>query len=180
MKKFFVLSLMALVLAGCGFGKTKLTDENVTQWIAATRTMHAMGAQGQEPDDTQIEQAAKDAGFSSLFEYMQVTASISVAWSQLQSGSYQDNMEEMFDESYYQDIFNNPDIPEENKEEARQQLEIAREEWERNQEMAQPVLDFAGNFTDEESIEILQAHEQELMELMVGQYSPEAMEYMGY
>ncbi|NPV02874.1 MAG: hypothetical protein HPY53_15990 [Brevinematales bacterium] len=172
MKKVLVLALGVFLIgavSSCGLGLTKLNDDLVKKYIAAYKVMQDKGvsSEGEGVDDKVLDEAAKQAGFKDLNDFMMVQASVLAAYSIIASQQYIDTMEEMQSPEYdkWKEIFDNPDIPEEQKAEAKKEMEKAKAEWEKNKKVAEPVMGFVSSLIDKDSAAVVKKYEKELGEL---------------
>lgn len=183
-----------------------LTDEQVLNYIKVYKKMRE-AAPGmlekinQNPDDSQagkegfnnFENIIKDGGLKDYPQFVMLNAKIGSIFSIMQATEGMDkfsNMNEssknMLDEviAEYQKIIDDPEMPEETKNSARQGIEELKkskkelsENWEKNKFLADFVLNqvkkISGLIVDEADIEVVKHHEKEIMEAYVGFPMPE-------
>jgi len=172
MKKVLGLIVGVILIgtfSGCGLGLVKLNDDMVKKYIAAYKVMQEKGitSEGEDVNNAALEEAAKQAGFKDLGEFMNVQTSILAAYSIIAGQQYIDDMEEMHSPEYakWKEIFDNPDVPAAEKEKAKKEMEKAKEEWEKNKKMAEPVMGFVNNLIDKDSAAVVKKYEKELAAL---------------
>lgn len=165
-----VLLGIIFLLADCGLFDTKLTDQNIRQYITVQKRLISLGlaagAEGTKGDETkQIEKIVRDAGFKDMIDFMKVAVKIGTAMSLVQGSSFYEGMDETTRNGVREidAALADPDTPAEAKTELRRNRELLISNWEKSSQYARPVLNFTGKLVDEDSRALIKKYEKELL-----------------
>lgn len=195
---------MLLFISTCGVSKpgVVLSEEKIERYIKAYSSLRKQSPQiletmNQDPDNPEttgqeqfeiIQQIITEAGLEDYSEFVMLNGKIGAIFSIIQAESgmadfdnLQESSNQMLDESIneLQQNLNDPDIPEETKEDIRatiKELESSKKElqenYSKNAKWANLVVDrvksLSGFIASPEEIELVKKYEQRIMEAYVG------------
>ncbi len=180
-----LISVLALILlgstTGCNILGPPLTNTQIQQFISVFQTLNEKGIdysaeEGNIHMETgteeyeEFEKVVLDAGFSDMIQFTRISAKIGIAYAMIEGKAYQERMEALNETDAEQDedlqqMLDNPDLTDEEKQQIQTAMENttqAKEEWEANKEIAEPMMDFAGNFVGEEEVALVKKYYPQL------------------
>jgi len=212
MKNILLSTLFSALIISCTQitgEKGTLTNEQVENYIKAYTKLKEVAPDilidiNENSDESKvgkdgfdsIEKIIKDCGIESYAEFVRLNAKIGTVFSILQAhrgmdqqANLQESGQDMFNDSYrlIEEQLNDPEVPEETKEELRKTLEELKqssnelkESYESNKIIADWVMGkvqkISGLLVNEADVEVIQSYEDEIFKAYTGFPRPEGLD----
>jgi len=209
-KIFSLLLVITVVFSGCFLiKKVDLNDDLIKSYLQAYKNVKkvapdlakngAIDINAAKNSFSKIESEIKAAGMKDFAQFVLVTEAVMWAFSKLQSDKYMSQMDKMTKgdfsdveggnnlqnaqsdiETSMREILDNPDIPDETKNQIRAQLASSNKEikdnmtniradFDKNKKWADIILKFVGGQTNDNNLEVVKRHFNEIESAFAGQ-----------